>query len=161
MTYRMGDISQSVFKEVLRQGFDIPVVESARPKVPSDITSVGAHELMTLFVELTEFANFAATQLAFAEIDERSAIAKAAQKYNALMSAPSSDSRSSKVTFQKSQASANPEYLDLQKQSEFATAYKDLLKAVYENLDRDLRVVSREITRRSNSTEQRSNRFSA
>ena len=158
MTYRMGDISQSVFKEVLRQGFDIPVVESARPKVPSDITSVGAHELMTLFVELTEFA---ATQLAFAEIDERSAIAKAAQKYNALMSAPSSDSRSSKVTFQKSQASANPEYLDLQKQSEFATAYKDLLKAVYENLDRDLRVVSREITRRSNSTEQRSNRFSA
>jgi hypothetical protein len=162
MTFQMGEVSQSVYDIAQKQGFSSPVVDSGRPSLPSDITAVSSVDLMNLFVHLTEFTNYAATQEAFAVIDEKHAEAVAADKHNQLMSrADSSDSRSGRVTFQKIQASSDPAYLQLRAKADIASAYRTLLRSMMESLDRDLKVVSREITRRTSSTEHRSNRWSA
>lgn len=161
MSYRMGPVSMSVRTAAKAQGFDAPAELDDRPKIPSDLTMLDADDLMVLFTQLNEFANYAATQLSFAEIDERYAIRRAEEKHNELMNVTSSDSRSSKVTFQKSQAAIHPEYVALRDEVEFAIAYKGYVKTIYENLDRDLRLVSREVTRRVNNTyEQRASRWS-
>jgi hypothetical protein len=61
----------------------------------------------------------------------------------------------------KSQASAQPEYQQLKEAAEYASAYVTVLKSVYENLDRSLKILSREVTRRTSSDEQRRNRWTA
>lgn len=157
--YRTGPVSSAVQNTASAQGFDTPSPVSDRPHLPPDITVLDSDELMTLFVELTEYSNYAATQLAFAEIDEKHALGKAADKHNELMAA-ASGAGASKVTFQKSQANANPEYLALRDEADFASAYRTLMKTVYENLDRDARVVSREVSRRISSPEPRASRWS-
>jgi uncharacterized protein YxeA len=160
MNYRMGALSQTVYAQVEEQGFTAPVVHSALPRVPSDITSVGSDELMELFVQLTEYTNFANTQVAYAKIDERRAESRASDKFNTLMSDASAGAKE-RVTFQKSQSASHPEYVKLREVAEHATAYRQLMEAMLENLDRDARLVSRELTRRTSSTEARSNRWSA
>lgn len=165
--YKTGVASQRAMDEVRKQGFSIPEVEYELPKVPTDLTLVGSDDLMSLMVQYTEYANFAATQLSFANVDERYAQRRAEERHNDLISEFASmdsggrSSRSSGITMHKSQASAHPDYLELQREAESASAYATVLKSVYENLDRSLKVLSREVTRRVSPTEQRSNRWSA
>jgi hypothetical protein len=165
--YKTGVASQQALDQVRSQGFAVSDVDFELPRIPSDLTLVGSDELMSLMVQYTEFANFASTQLSFAAVDERFAARRAEEKHNDLVASFASadsagrSSRSSGITMHKSQASADPEYLELQREAESANAYATVLKSVYENLDRSLKVLSREVTRRTSSTEQRSSRWSA
>ena len=161
MKFRMGPLSQTVAKQIEDQGFRPAYVDTPFPQLPTDVTLVDSGELMELFVCFTEYTNFATTQVAYAKIDERSIEAKATKKYNALMSDIGSGSRPERVTVQKSQAASNPEYMELLSEVEYATAYRQLMEAMLENLDRDSKLLSRELTRRTSSTESRSNRWSA
>jgi hypothetical protein len=166
-TYKMGPAAQQVFDSVQDLGFTFTGVDTDLPRIPVDLTVIGSSELMSLMVQYSEYANFASTQLSFASVDERHAHRRAEDKHNELVAALSSASsgersgRSSGITMHKSQASARPEYQQLKEAAEYASAYVTVLKSVYENLDRSLKILSREVTRRASSDEQRRNRWTA
>jgi hypothetical protein len=167
MTYKMGPAAQRVYESVQDLGFTFSEVNTELPQIPHDLTVVGSNDLMTLMVQYSEYANFASTQLSFAYVDERHAHRCADDKHNELVAALSNASsgersgRSSGITLHKSQASAHPEYQRLKEEAEYASAYVTVLKSVYENLDRSLKILSREVTRRTSSDEQRRSRWSA
>lgn len=165
--FKTGPASQRAIDSIEELGFSFTAADFELPRIPVDLTVVGSAELMSLMVQYNEYANFASTQLAFAVVDERNAQQRADEKHHDLVAALSSadsgarSSRSSGITVHKSQASAHPEYRNLKREAENADAYVTVLKSVYENLDRSLKLLSREVTRRSNSMEQRVNRWSA
>jgi len=165
--FKTGPASEKAIESIVELGFSFTDVDFELPRIPTDLTVLGSAELMSLMVQYNEFANFASTQLAFAVVDERYALQRADEKHHDIVSALSSSdtaarpSRSTGITMHKAQASAHPEYQHLKREAEHADAYVTVLKSVYENLDRSLKLLSREVTRRSNSMEQRVNRWSA
>jgi hypothetical protein len=128
----------------------------ARPEfdnlgLPSDVTALSSEQLGEKFTQLTAWADYAASELAHAILAERESQRKLNYKENVLLvSKMGSQARGERVTLIKAQIAIDPEVLGLSQTFEDKYAYRKLVEMTLHNYERDLSLISREVTRRSN-----------
>jgi hypothetical protein len=110
---------------------------------------------MELLQQLTNWRKFLGVQVALAVVEER----YADREVTTLEALSGYDFR--KVDA-KTAAHNDPDYMDAKRAQADAYAYRKLIEALYENVDQDGFIVSREITRRGNvsNVDRRANRYS-
>jgi hypothetical protein len=108
-------------------------------------------ELSALFTRLTAWSNFVAGQLAASQVDEK-VLEKRRDMLEAklLIMKDTSKVKGERVTMMKAQVMADPDFIDVEERYMNAYAYRKMLEVVYNNFERDVALVSREITRRTN-----------
>jgi len=129
--------------------FDRPKGDQVR--LPPDITVVTSDELGKLFTELTAWTDHIASEVAVAQLEERSALKKKEYEENLmLVRRMGATARSERVTTVKAEIASHQDIVDLDNIYEEKYAYRKLVEMLLTNHERDLSLVSREITRRSN-----------
>jgi hypothetical protein len=119
--------------------------------LPSDITLLNSEQLGEKFTVLTAWADYAASLLAIAQVEERAAQRKLSFKENTLLvSRLGSATKGDRVTLVKAQIATDPEVLALSQEYEDKYAYRKLVEMMLSNYERDIALISRELTRRSN-----------
>jgi hypothetical protein len=125
--------------------------------LPSDITQIGSEDLGELFTQLTAWTDYIASQLTMAQLEERAALKKKEYLENTmLVKRMGAQVKGERVTAVKAEISVNQDIIDLDNDYEEKYAYRKLVEMLLTNHERDLQLVSREITRRTN--DQRANR---
>ena len=118
--------------------------------LPGDITLLSSEQLAEKFSQLTAWADYIASQLTFAQLDEREALRKAeATENRLLMKRMNSAAKGDRVTHLKAQVALEPEVMSAQDVYEEKYAYRKLVEMLLANHERDITLVSREITRRT------------
>ena len=119
--------------------------------LPSDITMLTSEQLGEKFTVLTAWADYAASELAYAQIAEREAHRQLTLKENTLLvTRMGATVKGERITLIKAEISIDPEILELSQEHENRYAYRKLIEMTLSNYERDLALVSREVTRRSN-----------
>jgi hypothetical protein len=128
-----------------------------QPIMPKDISVLDSEELSALFTRLTAWSNYVAGQLAAAQVDEKFLEKKLSSlEAQLFLAKDTSKVKGERVTLIKAQVAADPTIMRLEEESMNAYAYRKMLEVVASNFERDVALVSREITRRTNDF--RSNR---
>lgn len=120
---------------------------------------------MTLFTKFVAWADFSASQLGFAEVDESAAKSLLEAKKDVLLirHMPTSEAlrkREDTMTRVKTEVDAHPDVIDLQQKHLNAYALRKLLTATFERYDRDAALLSRELTRRTGGQDPKQRRAS-
>jgi len=121
-----------------------------RMNLPEDITNLGGDELAELFTKLTGWADFFASKLVEAQLDER-ACQLELDRENAqmLVARMGAATKGDKVTLIKAEISLDPKVIELEDRVESAYAFRKTYEMILSNHERDIMLVSREITRRT------------
>lgn len=130
------------------------------PLLPQDLTAVGDEDLMVLYGKLIAYADFISVQVSCAQIDERD-MEKRLSIMEAKKMLASGGKSENRVTFARAQVATDPEVLKVKDQIEEAHAYRKLIETMSSNIERDSALVSRELTRRTSTTNRRSTRWTA
>lgn len=142
--------SQTAVNELTKRGFKLSSKpENDIPTLPSDITDLHDDDLMELFVELTAWTDHLSSQLAIAIVDEREAERAVSLAESKAMLDYWKGGSGDRVTVVKAQIATDPKVLDLIKEQDEKYAYRKILETLYQNVERDSAVVSRELTRRT------------
>jgi hypothetical protein len=121
--------------------------------LPPDITDVTSENLGELFTRLTAWTDYIASQKVMAELEERAALKKKDLLENQLMfKRMGAQTKGERVTAVKAEIAVNEEIITLDNDYEEKYAYRKLVEMLLNNHERDLSLVSREITRRSNDS---------
>jgi hypothetical protein len=144
-------MSDLAVKKMAEQNINMWPDQSDQPKMPKDISVLDSDELSSLFTELTAWSNFVAGQLAAAQVDEH-VLNKKKDSLEAklFLDKDNSKVKGERVTLIKAQVAADPRIEDLENQLTHAYAYRKMVEVVANNFERDVALVSREITRRTN-----------
>jgi hypothetical protein len=127
--------------------------ETEQVVLPNDITDVGSEELGTLYTRLTSWSDYIASQLTMAQLEERAALkAKEFKENTMLVRRMGSSAKGERVTTVKAEIAVDPDVVALDNDYEEKYAYRKLVEMLLTNHERDLQLVSREITRRSNES---------
>jgi hypothetical protein len=119
--------------------------------LPSDITDITSENLGELFTRLTAWTDYIASQLAVAQLEERAAQKKLEFLENTLLvKRMGAHVKGERVTTVKAEIAIHQDVVDLSNDYEEKYAYRKLVEMLLNNHERDLSLVSREITRRSN-----------
>jgi hypothetical protein len=122
-------------------------------QLPPDITDISSENLGLLFTQLTAWTDYIASQATMAQLEERAALKKKEQVENALMfKRMGAQAKGERVTAIKAEIAAMQDVIDLDNDYEEKYAYRKLVEMLLSNHERDLSLVSREITRRSNES---------
>lgn len=122
-------------------------------KLPLDITDIGSEELGQLYTRLTAWSDYIASQLTLAQLEERAALkAKDFKENTMLVRRMGAQVKGERVTSVKAEIAVDPEVVALDNDYEEKYAYRKLVEMLLTNHERDLQLVSREITRRSNES---------
>jgi hypothetical protein len=138
--------------------FDQP--EFDLPDLPTtNLTSVNDDTLMELFAQFTAYQNYAAVKLAEAEVTE--ARAEANVRHIEAMTMVGSWGPKDKVTVARAELANSPEVERARQDVLTAYAQRKLTKVMYDNTERCVFVVSRELSRRIGNVgyERRNNRW--
>lgn len=120
-------------------------------ELPRDITDLNSEQLGEKFTVLTAWADYAASQLAIAQIEERAALKKLDYLQNKLLvQKMGAAAKGDRITLVKAQIAVDQDVLDLDLEYEEKYAYRKLVEMMLANYERDIALVSRELTRRSN-----------
>jgi hypothetical protein len=123
----------------------------AAPVLPSDITQLDSESLGELFTHVTAWTDYLNSQVTFAQLEERRVLREKDRLENTLMlKRMGSQVKGERVTLIKVEIANNQDLIDLDNEYEEKYAYRKLLEMMLTNHERDLSLVSREITRRSN-----------
>jgi hypothetical protein len=126
---------------------------SEQVTLPEDITDVGSESLGELFTRLTAWTDYIASQFAMAQLEERAALKKKEYAENImLMKRMNAGVKGERVTTVKAEVSVHPDIVVLDNDYEEKYAYRKLVEMLLSNHERDIQLVSREITRRSNDS---------
>jgi hypothetical protein len=121
--------------------------------LPADITAIPSEELGKLFTELTSWTDYIASQLVMAQLEERAAQKALDFAENTmLIRRMGAQVKGERITAVKAEISIHPDILALDKEYDEKYAYRKLVEMLLTNHERDLSLVSREITRRSNDS---------
>jgi len=121
--------------------------------LPQDITAISSEELGELFTKLTAWTDYIASQLVHAQLDERAALKALELSENLmLVKRMGASNRGERVTTVKAEIATDEKIIALSNQYEEKYAYRKLVEMLLNNHERDLALVSREITRRSNDS---------
>jgi hypothetical protein len=147
----LGPISSLAVKKMAEQNINMWPDQSDQPKMPRDISVLDSDELSALFTELTAWSNFVAGQLAAAQVDEH-VLNKKKDSLEArlFLDKDNTKVKGERVTLIKAQVAADSRVEDLENQLTHAYAYRKMVEVVANNFERDVALVSREITRRTN-----------
>jgi hypothetical protein len=125
--------------------------EGEQVRLPSDITTLDSEDLGELFTKLTAWTDYIASQLTLAQIEERAALKKKDFTENTmLIKRMGAQVKGERITAVKAEISIHPDIVALDNDYEEKYAYRKLVEMLLTNHERDLSLVSREITRRSN-----------
>jgi hypothetical protein len=125
--------------------------------LPADITSISSEQLGELFTRLTAWTDYIASQKVMAELEERAALKQKDFTENTMLIRRMGASvKGERITAVKAEVAIHPELVELDNEYEEKYAYRKLVDMLLTNHERDLALVSREITRRTN--DQRANR---
>mgnify|MGYP006284217135 CR=1 FL=1 len=125
--------------------------EDDQVKLPKDITDISSEELGELFTRLTAWTDYIASQLTIAQLEERAALKKKDFLENTmLVKRMGAQVKGERVTSVKAEIAVHQDVIDLDNDYEEKYAYRKLVEMLLTNHERDLSLVSREITRRSN-----------
>jgi hypothetical protein len=150
-------MSQAAVDKMKEQNISMWPEQSDQPKMPKDISVLDSEELSELFTKLTAWSNYVAGQLSASQIDE-----KVLEKRKDILEAKlfltldNNKVKGERVTLIKAQVASDDKVVDLEEQLMNMYAYRKMLEVVANNFERDVSLVSREITRRTNDF--RSNR---
>ena len=147
----LGPMSDLAVKKMAEQNINMWPEQSEQPKMPRDISILDSDELSALFTQLTAWSNYVAGQLAAAQVDEH-VLNKKKDSLEArlFLDKDNSKVKGERVTLIKAQVAADPKIEDLENQLTHAYAYRKMVEVVANNFERDVALVSREITRRTN-----------
>jgi len=121
--------------------------------LPSDITMLNSEQLGEIFTRLTAWTDYIASQLVHAQLEERAAQKLLEYNENIMfVKRLGAGVKGERVTTVKAEIAVNPEIVQLSNQYEEKYAYRKLVEMLLNNHERDLSLVSREITRRSNDS---------
>ena len=120
--------------------------------LPADITDIGSEELGELFTRLTAWTDYIASQVTMAQLEERAALKKKEFTENTmLVRRMGAQVKGERVTAVKAEIAVNEEVVALDADYEEKYAYRKLVEMLRDNHERDLQLVSREITRRNSN----------
>lgn len=126
---------------------------SEQVALPEDITASNSEELGLLFTRLTAWTDYIASQFAMAQLEERAALKKKEFLENTmLIKRMGAQVKGERVTTVKAEVSVHPDIVALDTDYEEKYAYRKLVEMLLNNHERDIQLVSREITRRSNDS---------
>lgn len=123
--------------------------ENDAPQLPSDITEVSNENLMVLFGQLTAFADYACSQLALAQIDEKESQKRLARSEAQALIKHFGGKTADRVAVAKANASQEPTVIKLSDELDVVYQYRKLVEVIADTLERDAALVSRELTRRT------------
>jgi hypothetical protein len=119
-------------------------------QLPSDITDISSEELGELFTRLTAWTDYINSQLVMAQLEERAALKKKDFLENTmLVRRMGAQVKGERVTAVKAEIAVHQDVVDLDNDYEEKYAYRKLVEMLLNNHERDLQLVSREITRRN------------
>lgn len=125
------------------------------PRIPVNLPDTQDPELMGLLWQVSEWVKYLRLQLAMAEVDESAAAAR----MNSQEALARARSGGKTVTEMKALARDDVSYAAAAEGHASAYGYRKLVAALYENLDYDRFLLSREITRRGNEAPPDGRRF--
>ena len=135
---------------VLTKGIDLPKPAYDQAVLPPDITALSSEQLAEMFTILTGWADYMSSQLAQAQIAEKKATrAVEYAESMALITKTQTAPKGTTVTLIKAQIDTDPEINLLRDDYDEKYAYRKLLEMMLGNQERDITLVSREITRRT------------
>lgn len=138
--------AEATLATLASQGFTVPTsITIDIPSLPPDITEVDDEELMELFTRLTAYLDFLSTQVSVAQIAERSA-ERAVELATANAMASQGKGLASVI---KATALSDPTVKNLAYEHEVKYNYKKIIETMASNIERDMNLVSRELTRRT------------
>jgi hypothetical protein len=151
MMLNLGDGSKQAVEKMKEQNINLWPEQDKQPPMPKDISLLESDELSALFTRLTAWSNFVAGQLAASQVDEK-VLEKRRDMLEAklLIMKDTSKVKGERVTMMKAQVMADPDFIDVEERYMNSYAYRKMLEVVYNNFERDVALVSREITRRTN-----------
>ena len=147
----LGPASLAAVTKLAEQELSMWPEQDARPSMPKDISEIESDELSRLFTELTAWSNFAAGQLAAAQVDEY-ALNKKKDHLEAklFLEKDSAKVKGERVTRINREVAADERMEKLENELTHAYAYRKMVEVISNNFERDVALVSREITRRTN-----------
>lgn len=136
--------------ELEKSGYQIPgrpIVDL--PRLPNNLSEISDDDLIRLMTHFAWWTAHIAGLLALQEIDERSTDSIHELAFAAILSdiAPAKPSEGS-MTKAKAAVTLHPQVRDAQAKKNAAYARRKLVKMMWENLERDAGIASRELTRR-------------
>lgn len=147
----------TVVSKIEDWGLDFQKPELDQVSMPADITMLSSEQLAEKFTQLTAWADYIASQVALAQIEERAAQRQLDITENKLLvQKMATAGRGDRITLVKAQVSVDDRVLELAQTLEEKYQFRKLTEMMLSNHERDLQLVSREITRRTN--DQRANR---
>jgi len=102
---------------------------------------------MALFREFTEWANYAASRLSIAEVDETEAKDRQTTA-EALAMAKTTWEKGTSVTEKKAAIAADSDVQQAREDYLAAYSYRKLVKSIFDNFERKASLISRELSRR-------------
>lgn len=118
--------------------------------LPPDITSLSSEQLAEVFTVLTGWADYLATQYSNAQVNEKFLEKKVDRKIASLtVEMMGKSAKGDKVTLIKAQIALDPELQDLEDKLHEAYVQRKAWEVMLSNHERDIALVSREITRRN------------
>ena len=136
---------------IMQQGLDLPKPSYNQVVLPPDITDLNSEQLAEMFTILTGWADYIASQLVQAQLAEREALRKSEfAESKALVIKTTGAPKGTTVSLIKAQIDTDPDIVDLRDKYEEKYAYRKILEMMLNNQERDITLVSREISRRSN-----------
>jgi hypothetical protein len=135
---------------LVTKGWELPEPKYEQAKLPPDITALSSDQLAEMFTVLTGWADFFATKLVQAQLAEKDAEKKLDRHIARLtVEKMGSATKGDRVTLIKAQIACDPDVQDLEDSHRDAYAMRKAWEVMLTNQERDITLVSREITRRT------------
>jgi hypothetical protein len=135
---------------IMQSGLDLPKPVYDQAILPPDITELSSEQLAEMFTILTGWADYMASQLVQAQLAERNSLRKTElAESRALVALTTGSPKGTTVSLIKAQIDIDPDIQDLRDKYEEKYAYRKILEMMLNNQERDITLVSREISRRS------------
>lgn len=135
---------------VMQGAIDLPKPAYNQAVLPPDITELSSEQLAEMFTILTGWADYMASQLVQAQLAEREALRKSEfAESKALVRLTTGAPKGTTVSLIKAQIDIDPDIQDLRDRYEEKYAYRKILEMMLNNQERDITLVSREISRRA------------
>lgn len=143
---RVSELAERAIEELANQGIIVGrSIDMTAPQLPPDITELDDEALMLLFTELTSYLDFISFQVSLAQIDER----EAERRLDIATATATAQQPKALAAVIKAAALADSTVIELSNDHSVKYNYRKLIEAMANNLERDMHLVSRELTRRT------------
>ena len=140
----------------MKGGLDLPKPAYSQAILPPDITELSSEQLAEMFTILTGWADYMSSQLVQAQLAERDALRRSEfSESKALVRLTTASPKGTTVSLIKAQIDIDPDIQSLRDTYEEKYAYRKILEMMLGNQERDITLVSREISRRAQNVGRR------